>query len=1047
MWIVRLALRRPYTFVVLSLLLFILAPVVIIRTPTDIFPNIDIPVISVVWQYTGLSAEEMSDRIVYITERALTTTVNNIEHIESQSMDGRSVVKIFFQPHSDIASAIAQVTAISQTQLRQLPEGTTPPLIITYSASTVPILQLGLSGQGLTEQQLNDFGQNFIRTQLVTIPGTAIPYSYGGKQREVMVDLDTRALQAKGLGPSDVVNAIGNQNLILPGGTSKIGALEYDVQINGSPGNVAELNNLPIKTLNGATIYIRDVAHVRDGYPPQTNIVRSDGRRGSLMTVLKSGDVSTLDIVAGIRKMLPAIAATLPQQLKITPIGDQSIFVRASISSVLREAIIAACLTAIMILVFLGSWRSTVIIAVSIPLSILCSLFALSALGETINIMTLGGFALAVGILVDDATVEIENINRNFEMGKEIEQAILDGAAQIAVPAFVSTLSICIVFVPMFFLTGVARYLFVPLAEAISFAMLASYLLSRTIVPTMAKYLLRGHSHHDAMGRGDSHNPFVRLQTAFETGFEKVRSTYRSLLEACIRHSRVFAICFFAACIASFGLFPWLGQDFFPAVDSGQFRLHVRARTGTRIEETAKLCDFVENSIREIIPANELTNILDNIGLPYSGINTSYSNSGVIGPADADIQVSFAEKHRPTAEYLARLRATLQEKFPGVTFYFLPSDMVSQILNFGLPAPIDVQIVGANLDSDREFADRLLQQMKYIPGATDLRIQQPFNQPKLFVDINRTKSQQVGYTARDIAGNLLVSLSGSFQTSPTFWLNPRNGVSYSVVTQSPQYEMDSLQDLRNVPIAGNGTPPQLLASLASIKRGTGLATVSHYNIAPVVDIYGAVQGADLGGVSRELDELIKRQGKTLPRGSKVVVRGQIETMRSSFQGLIAGLLFSIVLVYMLIVINFQSWLDPFIIISALPAALAGIVWFLFMTHTTVSVPALTGSIMCMGVATANSILVVSFAKEQLPDVETSAEAAILAGFTRFRPVLMTALAMIMGMLPMALGLGEGAEQNAPLGRAVIGGLLFATLATLFFVPVFFSILHGKRRGA
>ncbi|MFL6543813.1 MAG: efflux RND transporter permease subunit, partial [Candidatus Udaeobacter sp.] len=852
------------------------------------------------------------------------------------------------------------------------------------------------------------------------------------------VDLNTQALQAKGLGATDVVNAIGNQNLILPGGTSKIGALEYDVQINGSPGNVAELNNLPIKTLNGATIYVRDVAHVRDGYPPQTNVVRSDGRRGSLMTVLKSGNVSTLDIVAGIRKMLPAILATLPPELKITPIGDQSIFVRASISSVLREAVIAACLTAIMILVFLGSWRSTVIIAVSIPLSILCSLFALSALGETINIMTLGGFALAVGILVDDATVEIENINRNFEMGKEIEQAILDGAAQIAVPAFVSTLSICIVFVPMFFLTGVARYLFVPLAEAISFAMLASYLLSRTIVPTMAKYLLKGHSHHDAMGRAGTRNPFVRLQTAFETGFEKVRLKYRSLLEVCIGHSRIFASCFIAACIASFGLFPWLGQDFFPAVDSGQFRLHVRARTGTRIEETAKLCDFIENRIREVIPQDELTNILDNIGLPYSSINTSYSNSGVIGPADADIQVSLAEKHRPTSEYVAKLRSTLHEKFPGITFYFLPSDMVSQILNFGVPAPIDIQIVGANLDGNRELADRLLQQIKYIPGATDLRIQQPFNQPKFFVDIDRTKSQQVGYTARDIAGNLLVSLSGSFQTSPTFWLNPRNGVSYNVVAQSPQYEMDSLQDLRNVPISGNGTAPQILASLASIKRGTGLATVSHYNIAPVIDIYGAVQGADLGGVARELDQLIKRETRTLPRGSHVVVRGQIDTMRSSFRGLIAGLLFSIVLVYMLIVINFQSWLDPFIIISALPAALAGIVWLLFMTHTTVSVPALTGSIMCMGVATANSILVVSFAKEQLPDVESSAEAAILAGFTRFRPVLMTALAMIIGMLPMALGLGEGAEQNAPLGRAVIGGLLFATVATLFFVPVFFS---------
>jgi multidrug efflux pump subunit AcrB len=1044
MWIVRLALRRPYTFVVLSLMLFMLAPVVISRTPTDIFPNIDIPVVSVVWQYTGFSPQDMSDRIVYITERALTTTVNNIEHIESQSMSGIAVVKIFFQPHVNLSAGIAQVTAISQTQLKQLPIGTTPPLIISYNASTVPILQLALSGQGLSEQELNDLGQNFIRTQLVTVPGTAIPYSYGGKQREVMVDLNTQAMQAKGLGPSDVVNAIGNQNLILPGGTSKIGSLEYNVEINGSPQSVSELNDLPIKTQNGATIYVRDVAHVRDGFPPQTNIVRSDGQRGSLMTVLKSGDVSTLDIIAGIRKMLPQIAATMPPQLKITPIADQSIFVRASINAVVREAVIAACLTAIMILVFLGSWRSTLIIAISIPLSILCSLFVLSALGETINIMTLGGFALAVGILVDDATVEIENINRNFEMGKEIEQAILDGAAQIAVPAFVSTLSICIVFVPMFFLTGVARYLFVPLAEAVSFAMLASYLLSRTIVPTLAKYLLKGHSHHEAVAHADRRNPFVRMQAAFENGFEKVRGRYRSLLETSIRHRGLFTMCFLLACLASFALLPWLGQDFFPSVDSGQFRLHVRARTGTRIEETAKLCDLVEQRIRDVVPADELVNILDNIGLPYSGTNTSYSNNGTIGTADADILVSLAEKHRPDAEYVADLRAHLQQDFPGVTFYFLPADLVSQILNFGLPAPIDIQIIGANLQANREFADSLLDQVKFIPGTTDLRVQQPFNQPELYVNIDRTKAQGVGYSARDVAGNVLVSLSGSFQTAPTFWLNPRNGVSYNVAAQSPQYEMDSLQDLRNIPITVNNGQPQILASLASIKRGTGLATVSHYNIAPVIDIYGTVQGTDLGSVAREIDRLVKKNDQRLPRGSRVVVRGQIQTMRSSFEGLLGGLAFSIVLVYMLIVINFQSWLDPFIIISALPAALAGIVWFLFITHTTMSVPALTGSIMCMGVATANSILVVSFAKEQLPDVDTAAEAAILAGFTRFRPVLMTALAMIIGMLPMALGIGEGSEQNAPLGRAVIGGLLFATLATLFFVPVFFSLLHGRR---
>ncbi len=1045
MWIVRLALRRPYTFVVLALMLFILAPVVISRTPTDIFPNIDIPVVSVIWQYAGLSAQDMSDRIVYITERALTTTVNNIEHIESQSMNGISVVKIFFQPHANLYAGIAQVTAISQTQLRQLPAGTTPPLIITYNASTVPILQLALSGQGLSEQELNDLGQNFIRTQLVTIPGTAIPYSYGGKQREVMVDLNTQALQAKGLGPSDVVNALGDQNLILPGGTSKIGPLEYQVAINGSPASVTDLNNLPIKSLNGTTIYVRDVAHVRDGYPPQTNVVRSDGQRGSLMTVLKSGDVSTLDIIANIRKMLPSIATTLPPELRITPIADQSVFVRASISAVLREAVIAACLTAVMILVFLGSWRSTLIIAISIPLSILCSLFALSALGETINIMTLGGFALAVGILVDDATVEIENINRNFEMGKEIEQAILDGAAQIAVPALVSTLSICIVFVPMFFLTGVARYLFVPLAEAVSFAMLASYLLSRTIVPTMAKYLLKGHSHHDALAHANLRNPFTRAQQMFENGFEKVRHRYRSVLQTCIRHRAIFVVCFLLACVASFALIPWLGQDFFPSSDSGQFRLHARALTGTRIEETAKIFDDVERSIREVIPPNEVVNILDNIGLPYSGLNTSYSNNGTIGPAEGDILVSLSQKHRRTDEYVRALRRRLPEEYPGVLFYFLPADLVSQILNFGLPAPIDIQIFGRDLEANRTFADRLLEQVKMIPGTTDLRVQQPFNQPTFFIDLDRTKANLTGFTSRDIAGNILVALSGSFQTSPTFWLNPRNGVSYNIAAESPQYDMDSLPDLRNIPITVPGSAPQILASLAHIRRSTGLATVSHYNIAPVIDIYGSVQDTDLGGVANEIDRIIARNKQNLVRGSSVVVRGQIETMRSSFRGLIGGLAFSIVLVYMLIVINFQSWLDPFIIISALPAALAGIIWLLFVTHTTVSVPALTGSIMCMGVATANSILVVSFAKEQLPDVDTAADAASLAGFTRFRPVLMTALAMIIGMLPMALGVGEGSEQNAPLGRAVIGGLLFATVATLFFVPVFFSLLHDRRR--
>src|SRR3954447_12959529 len=993
MWIVRLALRRPYTFVVLSLMLLLLAPIVVTRTPTDIFPNIDIPVVSMVWQYTGLSAQEMSNRIVYYSERMTTTTVNNIEHIESQSMNGIAVIKIFFQPHANLNTALAQVAAVAQTQLKFLPPGTTPPNILSYNASTVPILQLALSGKGLSEQQLFDFGSNFIRTQLITVPGTAIPNSYGGKQRQIMVDLDTRALQSKGLAATDVVSAIGNQNVILPSGTSKIGPLEYDVEINGSPRSVVELNDLPIKTQNGATLYVHDVAHVRDGYPPQTNVVRSDGQRGSMMTILKSGNESTLDIIAGVRKMLPQVAATLPPELRITPIADQSIFVRASINAVVREAIIAACLTALMILLFLGSWRSTVIIAISIPLSIICSIMTLSALGETINIMTLGGLALAVGILVDDATVAIENIDRNLEMGKEIEQAILDGAAQIAIPAFVSTISICIVFVPMFFLTGVARYLFVPLAEAVTFAMLASYILSRTIVPTMAKYLLAGHSHHDALAHANLRNPFTRLQLAFERNFEKLRAGYRSVLAGCIRHKRLFVTGFLVACVASMALVPWLGQDFFPASDSGQMRLHIRARTGTRIEETAKLCDLIEGRMRELIPTHEVENILDNIGLPYSGTNTTYSNNGTIGPADADILVSLGEGHRPTREYESKLRAVLPGEFPGVLFYFLPADLVSQVLNFGLPAPIDIQVLGQNLAANREFASRLLQQIKFIPGATDLRIQQPFNQPKLYLDIDRTKAQQVGFSARDIAGNVLVSLSGSFQTTPTFWLNPRTGVSYNIVAQSPQYEMDSLPDLNNLPVTSAGKSPQMLASLASLNRGTGLATVSHYGIAPVIDIYGNVQGTDLGSVAGAIDRIVAKNASKLVRGSRVVVRGQIDTMRSSYLGLMGGLAFSIVLVYMLIVINFQSWLDPLIIISALPAALAGIVWFLFLTHTTLSVPALTGSIMCMGVATANSILVVSFAKDRMAAGVRPIAAALEAGITRFRPVLMTALAM------------------------------------------------------
>jgi multidrug efflux pump subunit AcrB len=1045
MWIVRLALNRPYTFVVMSILLLILGPVAILRTPTDIFPNIDIPVISVIWNYTGLSPDEMSNRIIFQYERVLTTTVNDIEHTESQSLNGIGIVKVFFHPGVQIGNAVAQVTAISQTLLRQLPAGTTPPLVIQYNASSVPILQLALSGQGLSEQQLGDIGLNFVRTGLVSVPGAAIPYPYGGKQRQVQVDLDTNALQAKGLSPLDVVNAIGVQNLILPAGTAKIGNYEYELDMNGAPATVAELNELPIKNVGTTTIYIRDVANVRDGFPPQTNIVRVNGQRSSLMTILKAGDVSTLDIISSVKGLLPSIAAGLPPALKMDPLSDQSIFVKASIEGVIREGLIAACLTGFMILVFLGSWRSTLIIAVSIPLSILTSIIVMSALGETINIMTLGGLALAVGILVDDATVEIENINRNIDQGKEIVQAILDGASQIAVPALVSTLSICIVFVPMFFLSGVARYLFVPLAEAVSFAMLASYLLSRTIVPTMARYLLADKTMEAEQEAQKKPHIFARMQQKFEHGFEKLRDRYHGVLEVCIRHNKLFAVCFLGVCVLSFALLPLLGQDFFPAVDTGEFKLHLRAPTGTRIEETAALCDHVEDVMRQEIPQKELRSIIDNIGLPYSGINLSYSNSAPVGPGDADILVALTKDHRPTAEYQHDLRLKLNREFPGVTFYFLPADIVSQILNFGLPAPIDVQIVGRDVQGNREFANKLLDKLKFVPGIVDLRIQQTFDQPKLHIEVDRTKAQQIGYTARDVAQNVLISLSGSFQTAPTYWLDTKTGVSYSIAAQTPQYRVDSLQDLENIPVTGPGTKQNsIMASVASFSRGSESSVVSHYDIKPVIDIFGAVQGRDLGGLAREITPIVNDSKKALPRGSQIIIRGQILTMNSSFSGLLWGLLFSIVLVYLLIVVNFQSWLDPFIILMALPGALAGIVWFLFITHTTVSVPALTGAIMCMGVATANSILVVSFSKERLEEGKTAVEAALESGFTRFRPVLMTALAMIIGMLPMATGFGEGGEQNAPLGRAVIGGLSFATFATLFFVPVVFSLIHGAR---
>jgi multidrug efflux pump subunit AcrB len=1032
----------------MSILIVIMGGLAIVRTPTDIFPNIDIPVVSIIWSYAGLIPEDMSDRIVSVTERALTTTVDNIEHIESQSLYGIAVVKVFLQPTANIQQGIAQITAISQTQLRQLPAGTTPPLILSYSASSVPVLQLALSGQDLSEQELNDYGLNFIRTQLITVPGASVPYPYGGKQRQVQVDLNTTALQSKGLSALDVVNALTLQNLILPTGTAKIGSKEYDVSIpNAAPQTIADLNRIPVKTIGSTTIYIKDVAWVRDGFPPQTNIVKVDGQRSVLLTIQKAGNASTLNVIAGIKSLLPQIAATVPRQLKMTPLADQSIFVRGAISGVVRETLIAACLTAFMILTFLGSWRSTLIIATSIPLAILTSIIAFSAIGETINIMTLGGLALAVGILVDDATVEVENINRNREAepDKDMDEVVLDSAAQIATPAFVATLSICIVFAPMFMLSGVARYLFVPLAEAVVFAMLASYFLSRTIVPTMAKYLLRGETGHDE--NAPSRNPFVRMQKRFEGAFERFRHSYRGLLESCLHHRLAFLTVFFVFCLGSLAIIiPWLGRDFFPAVDSGTFKLHMRAPTGMRIEETANLCDLVERVIRREIPAAEVKSVIDNIGLPYSGINLSYSNSAPVGTSDADILVTLSADHHPTDDYIHHLRLKLPKEFPGVTFAFLPADMVGQILNFGLPAPIDVQIVGNNREGNRAYADQVLAKMRYVSGATDLRIQQPFDEPYLRMRVERTKAEQLGFTAHDIAQNLLVSLSGSFQTSPTFWVDPKNHVSYQIATQTPQYRADTLQDLQNVPITGTdpNAPPSLMASLVSTQRGVGMAVVSDYNVAQVIDIFGSVAGRDLGGVAGDITKILDATRQQLPRGSRVVVRGQVQTMRASYIGLLSGLVFSIILVYLLIVVNFQSWLDPFIMISALPAALAGIAWFLFITHTTLSVPALMGAIMCMGVATSNSILVVSFATEKMEEGVDSLGAALEAGFTRFRPVLMTALAMIIGMVPMALGLGDGGEQNAPLGRAVIGGLIFATVSTLFFVPAFFSVLQGSR---
>jgi multidrug efflux pump subunit AcrB len=1047
--LVRIALRRPYTFIVLALLLLIVGPLAASRTPVDIFPEIRIPVIAALWQYTGLPPAEMAGRMVTQFERALTTTVNDIEHIEANSYTGVGIVKLFFQPTADVRTANAQVTAISQTLLKNMPPGSVPPLILNYNASTVPIIQLALSGKGLPEQTLFDLGLNFVRVPVVTVPGAAMPYPFGGKFRQIQIDIDPEAMRAHGLSGQDVANALAAQNLITPVGTQKIGSYEYSINLNNAPSAIQALDDLPIKTVNGAMVYIHDIGHVRDGSPPQQNIVHVDGNRSVLMFVLKNGAVSTLSIIEGVKQKVREMKKTLPSNLVLTAIGDQSIFINAAIGGVIREGVIAAALTSLMILLFLGSFRSTLIIATSIPLSVLGSIATLWALGETLNIMTLGGLALAVGILVDEATVTIENINWHLEQGKEVEQAILDGAEQIVVPAFVSLLCICIVFVPMFFLTGVPRFLFVPLAEAVMSAMVWSFILSRTLVPTMAKYLLRKHEVH-AGGHGPNsalvptRNPLVRFQRGFEARFESFRLAYRELLTMALRHRAVFTILFLAFIVGSFALAPYLGRDFFPSVDGGRILMHARAPVGTRVEETTRLFADIEKVVRQTIPPDELESLVDNIGMSVSSINMTYNNTGTIGSQDGDIQIGLSEDHHPTASYVRTLREVLPARFPGVTFSFLPADIISQILNFGAPAPIEVQVRGPKLEENLAYAQNLVRRLRHVPGLVDARINQSLSEPGFNVDVDRTRAQYVGITERDVTNSLVVNLAGSSQVQPTFWLNPDNGVNYSIVMQTPQYQVDSLNALQNLPVTAVGAPSQVLGAIADVKRVAVPAIYSHYNIQPVIQIYATTQGRDLGGVAADVQRVIDDTANEAPKTADVVMLGQVKTMNSSFSGLFFGLAAAIVLIYLLIVVNFQSWADPFVIITALPAALAGIVWILFATGTTLSVPALTGAIMCMGVATANSVLVISFAKEKLEEHGDATAAAIEAGYVRLRPVLMTALAMIIGMFPMALGLGEGGEQNAPLGRAVIGGLCFATAATLVFVPVVFSIIHQRR---
>ncbi len=1061
MSIVELALKRPYTFIVMAMLIVLATPFALLNMATDIFPEINIPVISIVWNYNGLPAQEMGQRISAQNERSLTTTVSDIEHIESTSLAGITVIKVFFQPTANIQTAIAQVVAIEQAQVRQLPPGITPPLVIKYSASSIPVVQLGLSSQTLPEQTVFDAAINTLRPQLITIPGVAIPFPYGGKNRLISVDLDMQALQARGLSPADVVNAVNLQNLILPSGTAKFGSTEYTVRMNGSPEALAGLNDLPVKSSGGTTTYLKDVAYVRDGFSPQTNIVRKDGARGVLLSVLKNGGASTLDIVANLKALLPRVQSLLPGDIKVTPLFDQSVFVKAAVQGVVVEALIAAALTALMVLLFLGNWRSTVIIALTIPLSILASILVLQALGETLNLMTLGGLALSVGILVDQAIVTIENIERHLHLGKPLHDAIIVGAGEIGVPAFVSTLVVCIVFVPMFFLSGVARFLFVPLAEAVVFAMIASYILSRTLVPTLVMLLMRGsHGRTDGSASADGKPSLLqRVYRGFDARFERVRVAYTITLASLLEKRAVFGVGFLVFCVLSCGLYPVLGRDFFPSVDAGQIRLHMRAATGTRIEETARLADDVEAAIRELVPKDQLETILDNLGVPNSGINLSYSNAGTIGTLDGEISLSLKEGHQPTESFVKILRAELPRRFPGVEFFFQPADIVTQILNFGLPAAIDVQLTGNNLDANAKIAADLVKKIKQIPGAVDAHVHQRLDAPAVNLQMDRTRLQQMGLSAQNVGQNVLVSLSGSSQTAPAFWLNPQNGVVYSIAVQAPQYRVDSLDALLNVPVAGtgaaagtlpatvNGAPgassTQLLGNLVEATSARQPAIVSRYNILPAIDVYVSVQGTDLANVAGQVQALVDEARPTLPRGSQIVLRGQVQTMKASFIGLGVGLVMAIVLVYLLIVVNFQSWTDAVIIVAALPAALAGIAWMLFITGTTLSVPALTGAIMTMGVATANSILLVSFARQRQQEGANPTVAALDAGATRIRPVLMTALAMIIGMIPMALGLGEGAEQNAPLGRAVIGGLLFATVSTLVFVPVVFAAVHDR----